>query len=104
MYLTPVVIGELLFGFPGDRLGPQNRDLLRAFVESPRVGVLALDGETAERYALIREYLRQQGRPIPVNDLWIAASAAQHSLRLVTLDDHFTQVPQVLLEYLDPRG
>jgi predicted nucleic acid-binding protein len=65
---------------------------------------VTLDGETAERYAGIREYLRQQGKPIPVNDLWIAASAAQHSLRLLTLDHHFKQVPQVLLEYLDPRG
>jgi tRNA(fMet)-specific endonuclease VapC len=104
VYLTPVVIGELLFGFLGGRLAPENRELLREFVESPRVGVLALDGETSERYAVIREYLRQQGRPIPANDLWIAASAAQHGLRLVTLDDHFKHVPQVLLEYLDPRG
>ncbi len=104
VYLTPVVIGELLFGFLGGRLAPQNRELLREFVESPRVGVVTLDGETAERYAVIRDYLRQQGKPIPVNDLWIAASAAQHGLRLLTLDDHFKKVPQVLLEYLDPRG
>lgn len=104
VFLTPVVIGELLFGFLDGSLAPQNRNLLREFVESPRVEILAVDGETAERYALIRSYLRQQGRPIPVNDLWIAASAAQHGLRLLTLDDHFKHVPQVLLEYLDPRG
>ena len=104
VFLTPVVIGELLFGFLGGRLGLDNRDLLREFVDSPRVAILALDGETAERYAVIRRYLRHQGRPIPVNDLWIAASAAQHSLRLLTLDEHFKHVPQVLLEYFDPRG
>jgi len=104
IYLSPVVIGELLFGFLGGSLLAQNRELLREFLESPRVGVLILDEETAERYAVLREYLRQHGKPIPVNDLWIAASAAQHSLRLVTLDDHFKHVPQVLLEYLDPRG
>jgi tRNA(fMet)-specific endonuclease VapC len=104
VFLTPVVIGELLFGFLGGGLAPQNRDLLREFVESPRVAILAVDGETAERYAVIRSYLRQQGRPIPANDLWIAASAAQHGLRLLTLDDHFKHVPQVLVEYFDPRG
>ena len=104
VFLTSVVIGELLFGFLLGRLAPQNRNLLREFVESPRVAILALDAETAERYAVIRSYLRQQGRPIPVNDLWIAASAAQHSLRLLTLDDHFKHVPHVLLEYFDPRG
>jgi tRNA(fMet)-specific endonuclease VapC len=103
VYLNTVVIGELLFGFMGGGRAPQNRDLLREFVESPRVAVLTLDGETAERYAILRNYLRQQGKPIPVNDLWIAASAAQHGLRLITLDDHFQHVPQVLLEYLDPR-
>lgn len=100
--LTPVVIGELLYGFLGGGLEAENRGLLRRFLESPRVEVLSVDEETAERYAVIRDYLRQQGRPIPANDLWIAASAAQHGLRLLTLDDHFKSVPQVLLEYFDP--
>jgi tRNA(fMet)-specific endonuclease VapC len=102
--LTPVVIGELLFGFLGGGLEPRNRTLLREFVQSPRVVVLPLDGETAERYAVIRDYLRQHGTPIPVNDLWIAASAAQHGLRLLTLDDHFKRVPQVFVEYFEPRA
>jgi tRNA(fMet)-specific endonuclease VapC len=103
-FLTPVVIGELLFGFLGGGLEPRNRSLLREFVQSPRVAVLPLDDETAERYAIIRGYLRQQGTPIPINDLWIAASAAQHGLRLLTLDDHFKRVPQVLVEYFEPRS
>jgi tRNA(fMet)-specific endonuclease VapC len=103
-FLTPVVIGELLFGFLSGGLEPRNRSLLREFVQSPRVAVLPLDDETAERYAIIRDYLRQQGTPIPVNDLWIAASAAQHGLRLLTLDDHFKRVPQVLAEYFEPRS
>lgn len=101
--LTPVVLGELMFGFLGGSRGPQNRRRLRDFVESPRVSVLGLDAETAERYAVIRGYLREQGTPIPVNDLWIAASAAQHGLRLLTLDDHFKSVPQALVEYFEPR-
>jgi tRNA(fMet)-specific endonuclease VapC len=101
--LTPIVIGELLFGFLGGGLEPRNRILLRDFVESPRVAVLPLDEETAERYAAIRDFLREQGKPVPVNDLWIAASAAQHGLRLLTLDDHFKRMPQVLVEYFEPR-
>ena len=102
VFLTPVVIGELLYGFLGGGLGPSNRGLLRQFLDSPRVEVLSVDQETAERYAVIRDYLRRQGKPVPANDLWIAASAAQHGLRLLSLDDHFKSVPQVLLEYFDP--
>lgn len=103
VFMTPVLIGELLFGFRGGAHAPRNRALLREFLESPRVAVLPLDEETAERYAVVRDYLRQQGTPVPVNDLWIAASAAQHGLRLLTLDAHFKRIPQALVEYFEPR-
>ncbi len=104
VFLTPVVIGELLYGFLGGGLAEQNRDLLREFLDSERVEVLAVDEETAVRYAVIRDHLRRQGIPIPANDLWIAASAAQHGLVLMTLDSHFKNVPHVLVEYLEPSG
>lgn len=99
--LTTIVLGELLSGFGGGRQETQNRRLLREFIDSPRVAVLGLDEETAERYALILRDLKARGRPIPTNDLWIAASAAQHALRVLTLDEHFTHVPHVLVEYLE---
>lgn len=102
LYVTPIVVGELLYGFIGGGREAKNRSLFRDFLESPRVAVLAMDEETGERYAQIRHYLRRQGRPIPENDIWIAASAAQHGLRLLTLDDHFKSVPHVLVEYLEP--
>ncbi len=102
VFLTPIVMGELLFGFLGGGRGPRNRERLRDFVESPRVSTLTVDEETAERYALIRDYLRREGKPIPVNDLWIAASAAQHGLRLLTLDEHFKAVPHILIDYFPP--
>ena len=100
--LTSVVVGELVYGFVGGRLEEQNRRLLREFLESDRVRVVSVDEETAERYAAIRDYLRKKGTPIPTNDLWIAASAAQHGLKLLCLDRHFKEVPQVLLEYFEP--
>jgi tRNA(fMet)-specific endonuclease VapC len=104
IFLTSVVIGELLYGFVGGKLEEQNRRLLREFLESERVRVVAIDEETAERYAVIRDYLRRRGTPIPTNDLWIAASAAQHGLRLLCLDKHFKEVPQVLLAYFEPAS
>lgn len=104
LFLTPVVIGELLYGFAGGDLERRNRDLLREFLDAERVGVLEIDEETAERYALIRGHLRREGVPIPANDLWIAASAAQHGLALLTLDSHFKSVPHVFVEYLEPSS
>jgi tRNA(fMet)-specific endonuclease VapC len=103
VFLTSVVIGELLYGFVGGKVRERNLRLLREFLEAERVAVLPVDEETAERYALIRDYLRREGTPIPTNDLWIAASAAQHGLQLITLDDHFESVPHILVNYLSPR-
>jgi tRNA(fMet)-specific endonuclease VapC len=62
--------------------------------------VVPIDADTGERYGLLHDHLRRQGTPIPVNGLWIAASAAQHGLRLATFDAHFLSVPGLLVEFL----
>lgn len=99
--VNPVVLGELLAGFLGGRNRKKNEAELRRFMGSPRVALVPIDEQTAERYALVVASLRRRGRPIPSNDLWIAASAAQHGLRLLTLDAHFLEVEQVLVEFLE---
>ena len=73
-----------------------------AFLQSPRVRTVAITEETAERYAIIRDGLRRAGNPVPANDLWIAAGAMEHALRVVTLDDHFCKMPQIIVDYFDP--
>ncbi len=100
--LTPVVLGELRAGFVrGARRGKNEAELAR-FRESPRVEVVDLDAGTADRYAAIVESLRTAGAPIPTNDVWIAASAMQHGLRLLTTDTHFRHVAQVIVDLFDP--
>ena len=96
--LNPMVLGELLAGFMKGRREARNREILQEFMESPRVRLRAIDEETSERYAAIFNYLRGQGTPIPTNDLWIAATAMQFGLRVVTTDRHFQQVPQIIAE------
>ena len=54
--------------------------------------ILPSDRATADMYAAIRHGLKLRGRPIPENDLWIAALARQHSLEIVSRDPHFDQV------------
>ena len=98
--INPVVLGELLAGFLRGRRRQKNEEELRLFLASPRVAIVPIDEQTAERYALVLTSLRRRGKPIPSNDLWIAASAAQHGLRVLTLDAHFLEVEQVLVDHL----
>ncbi len=61
--------------------------------------VLTADAETAERYARIKAALLQKGKPIPEIDIWIAATALQYGMILVTRDNHFNEIDKLQLEY-----
>jgi tRNA(fMet)-specific endonuclease VapC len=98
LYLNPVVIGELLAGFAHGGKEKKNRDILKEFLSSPRLHVVDIDEETSERYAVIINYLWEKGTPIPTNDLWIAATAMQHGLKLVATDGHYRNIPQIIVE------
>lgn len=100
--LSVVSIGELRAGFLKGERARRNEEFLRSFLASPRARALPVDEETAGRYAAIRDYLRRRGTPVPTNDVWIAATAAQHGLRLLTLDAHFLHIPQVIVDFFDP--
>ncbi len=92
VHLSTVVLGELLAGFAAGSRERRNREELTAFLESPRVRIDAVDEGTADFYGRIFALLRRKGRPIPTNDLWIAATALQHGLVLATRDDHFAAI------------
>ena len=97
--LSPVVLGELLAGFMMGKNERRNRSILRDFLSSARVNLLEIDEETSERYAVILYHLRTKGVPIPTNDMWIAASAMQYGLKVLTTDKHYIEVPQIITEY-----
>lgn len=100
VYLNVVVMGELLRAFMGGAKRAQNRADFDHFVASPYVEILAIDEITAERYATISDTLRRAGTPISPNDLWIAASALQHGLEILTFDSDFEKVPQIVTRLL----
>jgi tRNA(fMet)-specific endonuclease VapC len=91
------VIAELFSGFSLGGKEKKNRQELEAFLNSPRVEMLLHDLETAEYYALIVRRLKAKGRPIPTNDIWIAANAMKHGLALYSFDDHFGKIEGLLL-------
>jgi len=98
--LNPVVLGELRAGFLKGTRPEENLAELAQFLGSPRVEVVAVEEETAARYAFILDALRRAGAPIPTNDVWIAASVMQLGSVLVTTDPHFRRVPQIVAEVL----
>lgn len=100
--VNTVVLGELLSGFRAGSRFQENREQLESFLRSPRVEIVKLDEETALRYSEIFVYLRSQGKPIPTNDVWIAASAMQLGLQVLTTDAHFERVPQVTTRLYAP--
>ncbi len=90
--VSTVVAGELLFGF---RNGPRyeaNRRDLEDFLANPYVALLPVTLVTAERFGRIAAALRRKGRPLPTNDIWIAAHAMESGAELLSFDRHFEQV------------
>jgi tRNA(fMet)-specific endonuclease VapC len=86
---STVVAGELLLGFRlGTRL-KKNMAELDAFLENPYVSLVPVTLTTADRFARIAAALRATGRPIPTNDIWIAAHAMEAGAELLSFDAHF---------------
>ena len=98
MAVSAVVLGELYSGFRAGNRQAENAAQLAQFLSKPSVRVLNVTEETALRYAEVDLYLRKKGRPIPRNDVWIAAAALEHGLQLLTLDLHFREIPLLLIQ------
>ncbi len=96
VFLPLPVVGELLFGALNSRHLETN--LLRIQQLIQRSIILEMRSETASLYAKTRMSLKQKGRPIPENDVWIAASCLEHRLVLITSDTHFNSVDGLIIE------
>lgn len=86
--------GELLAGIElitSERRKQELRDLYQSILAITG-DILVVDSLVSQAYAKIFANLRQQGTPIPTNDLWIAAIAKAHCLILVTNDEHFQYI------------
>ena len=89
---SPVVMGELMFGFRNGTRFKENMDDLDRFLKHEVVDLLPIGKITSDRYSRIAVKLRQQGTPIPTNDIWIAAQAIEQGAELITSDQHFDKI------------
>ena len=88
--MSPVVLGELLGGFARGTKSIKNRQELQEFLASSRVKFYPITEDTANFYSKIYAALINKGKPIPTNDLWIAAQAMENGCGLCSYDSHFT--------------
>ena len=89
---SPVVMGELMFGFRNGTRFAENMVELEKLLQHDAVELIQIGKTTADRYSRIAAYLRQQGTPIPTNDIWIAAQTMEFGAELITSDRHFEKV------------
>ena len=95
--LPMVVVGELLFGAENSTRPLKNLSRYLEFISV--CVVVPLGKETATTYARTRLALKRKGRPIPMNDVWIAAQCLEHGWVLVTDDTDFDYVDGLTLEH-----
>lgn len=90
VFVPAVVLGELFYGASKSGRPAENTARVARFASA--VSVLPSDAHVAREYGLIKAELRRKGRPLPENDIWIAAAPRYHKLTLITRDRHFLDV------------
>jgi len=96
VFLPSIALGELYFGAFKSAHPDDNAERIDRLAAS--TAILYCDGTTALYYGRIKTTLRAKGRPIPENDIWIAAIAQQHGLTVVSRDLHFREIERLPVE------
>jgi tRNA(fMet)-specific endonuclease VapC len=95
-YISSRVLGELYVGI--NRVANKTKHLQKLFAFLQACTVFDVDQTTAQFFGEIAAALYKKGKPIPTNDIWIAATVRQHNLVLISRDRHFREVDNILLE------
>jgi len=97
LVMSLIVVGELRAGYAAGNHQAHNESLLRRFLDRPNVTIYYLSEQTTSYYGQIYADLKKIGKPINTNDMWIAALCLEHKLPLLTLDKHFSAIPNLEL-------
>ncbi len=93
--LPIIVCGELLYGAKNSKKAEQNEKKFKGFIEN--CVILNTNSLIATEYAQIRKNLKDKGKPIPENDIWIAAICLMNDIPLATRDKHFKNIGKLRL-------
>lgn len=99
LFCVPVTVcGELLFGVYNSLRSESELQKYHRFMSTAEV--LEVNIGVVENYAKIRHKLKQKGRPIPENDIWIAAIAMSNDILLLSNDEHFLEIDDLNFVYV----
>lgn len=90
IFVPSIAVGQLYYGARKSGRSKENLERIEEFAANNTV--LGCDVQTARHYGEVKQQLRLKGRPLPENDIWIAALALQYDLTLVTRDAHFKEI------------
>lgn len=92
VYISVIVLAELYYGFRQGDKGKKNREELKSFIKKTTVRLLQVTEETSDIFSQIKVQLKQKGRPIPINDIWIASHCLETGSVLISSDKHFKEI------------
>lgn len=96
VFIPSIAVGELYYGAIKSARMQENMEQVKRLVSISII--LNCDTDTGYWYGTVKNQLRQDGKPAPENDIWIAALALQHDLTLATRDKHFEAVEGLKVE------
>lgn len=102
-YLPSIVIGELCHGYRFGKRYEENLKRLKQFIKNFHAEIISIDFDIAVLFGHIASSLKKKGRPIPTNDIWIAASCASVGGTLITTDGDFLHVDQISVKRIEPE-
>lgn len=91
--VSVVTVGELWLGVLAAVDGPTRAQRLETLSRAEALDPLPIDAPVAHAWAALRLALRDQGKRMPLNDSWIAATGIAHQLPIVAQDSDYDRVP-----------
>jgi tRNA(fMet)-specific endonuclease VapC len=96
IYISSIVLGELYIGI--NRVANKAKHLQKLIDFVQLCTILVIDEPAAKIFGEISAELYKKGKPIPTNDIWIAATVKQHNLTLITRDKHFSEIGSIIID------
>ncbi len=89
-FTSSIVVGELYYAAANSSKREVNFSKFKEALSCMKI--IPIDDDICMAYAEIKIGLKRIGKPIPENDIWIAACARVHNLSVATFDKHFSEI------------